>query len=141
MICFLIVLFLTRDPFTLVLNYTNPCECFCYKYSSCLLMCDVNFYAHGITIISLLLSENLYRLFDMRNSKCFANIPFTPANVNHCPHFIRVAIPPFRQIVRQGKVLTHTQGQAIKSQRAKFQKSSDVSIIKHTLLYEIAEFP
>lgn len=141
MICLLIAPFLTWDPFTLVLNYTNPCECFCYKYSSCLLTCDVNFYDHRITIISLFLSENLYSPFDKRNSKCFANIPFTPANMNHCPHFTRIAIPPFRQIVRQRKVLTHTQGQALNSKRAKFWKSSDFSIIKYTLLYARDEFP
>lgn len=132
------MLFLTWDPFTLVLNYSNPCKCFSYKYLSCFLMCDKNFYDRRITIISLVLSENLYSSFDKRNSECFANIPFTQANMNHCPHFKGIEISPFKWSGKR-KFKSYLGISYKHRKRMKFWKWSVFSIIKYTLCYAIDE--
>lgn len=142
MIWLLIVLFLTWDPFTLVLNYMNPCECFCYKYSSCFLMCDMNFYDHRITIISLLLSKNLYSPFDKRNSEVFCKHTIYPSQYESLPSFYKNNNTTFQINCPAKESLKSHLGTSHKhSKKAKFCKSHHFSTIKYTLLYAIDEFP
>lgn len=58
--------------------------------------------------------------------------------MNLCPHLTRIAIPPFRQIVRQREVLIHTQGRSANTARG-LNSRNQVFTIKYALLYEIDE--
>lgn len=147
MIWLVIVLFLTGDPFTLILNYSNPCECFSYKYLFCFLTWDMNFYDHRSQLSPYSFQRIWIAPLIRETQSVFANTLFTRANMNHCPHFIRM-----NNIYKDSNISFQINCQAKeglkshlatshKHRRAKFWKSSNFPISKYALLYEIFEFP
>ena len=124
MIRLLILLFLTWDPFTLILNYMNPCECFSYKHSSCFLMCYMNFYDHR-SQLSPYSFQRIWKAPLIRETQSVLQTHHLPEPTWITALILWEQYHLSAKIVRQKKVLNHLKT-SYKYKRSKFWKSSNV---------------